>query len=97
MEIYPLPSVFVPTANVNKDFESLNSFVSIISLKLTIDGFGLGISIPTADFSGTGSILIAAVFIAREISSIMFITDCIFVPGARTISYLVITGPGIIS
>ena len=88
------PEISLPTQN-SREVSSfcLNSF--IIEYKDTICLFGFGISIPIVDLpsiTSTTLTLLTARDLARSFA--IFETWLAFVPGARLISNLVITGPG---
>ena len=88
------PAISLPTANSILDGASLNSFESIISLRVTIFIFSFSTSIPTAAFPGIGaSILMLLALRFRAISSERPTILLTLTPVLGCISYLVTAGP----
>ena len=92
------PSISVPRARVSAAFEAVNSLLARILRRLTSSRERLGISMPTAFLPGIGATTrTGAALSAMARSSARETILLILMPGAGVNSYMVITGPGLIS
>ena len=92
------PSMLDPSASVRGSPDMTNSLLARTDFRYTISRLRLGISMPTASLPGMGATTrTGEAFSAMARSSASDTILLILMPGAGVNSYMVMTGPGLIS